>query len=87
MAPKPSYLQEERPDRRDTQDRNQQLESRFREVMTGAIGRPDSDAVRDEDTEQKKKRQSMLRRKKDTLMNFTDAYGQADDEGETDWGE
>lgn len=87
-APKPSYWQDERVDRRDTQDRNQQLESRFREVMTGAVGRPNSDAVKEEDErEQKQKRQSMLRRKKDTLMNFTDAYGQADDEGETDWGE
>lgn len=75
-------------DRRDTQQRNDQIESRFREVMTGAVGRPTSEAVTEaeEEEERRRERQSVARRKKDTVLDFADVYGQADEEGGTDWG-
>ncbi|GAA5829488.1 hypothetical protein JCM11251_000176 [Rhodosporidiobolus azoricus] len=81
--------------KRDTQleKRDEDLESRFFAVMTGAVGRDeDSEVVVEEKMEEtRRKRQSIAplaaaseRRKKDTIVGLADAYAGG---GEDQWGE
>lgn len=82
-----------RDERRQVDERDEHLESRFRAVMTGAVGRPDSaalsaereaDEARARAAAEEEQRREEQRRKKDTIANLADAYGGSEDSG---WGE
>ncbi|GAA6000963.1 hypothetical protein JCM10207_007345 [Rhodosporidiobolus poonsookiae] len=68
---------------RETEQRNEELENRFMDVMTGRVGQDEDEPAQQVEKldERRKKRQSMavnreaLQRKKDTIIGLAEAYG------------